>query len=245
MINIFEENVNSLGSTNATATAAVSGMPPTVPQGSRSPQSKMSTHTPTNSDVPLDFSIPLQLDVLNEGNAKLLGAVKTFSTHVYHHIQAIVNSAILFRYEEKQNARTLRSLKIRSEDANLKAKTMSSNANNRQHGHRRNGQLVTGSLDVIKLNDRAGTAQQATPRVQQHNGGDIKATLRPPMIPKSNTTSDRNEETPNFDEFRLSSNLPQQENMRPNYQVLQFLNFLISYKLCMLFILGLYTKRKA
>ena len=165
MINIFEEPSSTVNNLTAlpSASSGGSGMPPAMPTRFQSSQL-------AQDDLAPEFELPLPLNVAKEENEKLLKAVKTFSQHVHNHIQAIVNSAILYRYEQKQNARALRTLKIRSDDLHVKEKVK--NISDRQ---KFNGNQVTNSLDSSHIIER--------PNLNTHKG-EHPVFQRPPAVPK-------------------------------------------------------------
>lgn len=156
---------NQTGGTFPTTTygAITSGIPPTIPNRSI---------VSSEFHAAVESTIPLPLDVGSDGNKRLLDAINTFAQHVSSHIQAIINSAILFCHEEKAKERAARITKARSAESHLQGKA---DAKRRKKSVR----IVGSSLDSLSLSQK--------PRVASSTKAVDIPFQRPPVVPKNNS----------------------------------------------------------
>jgi hypothetical protein len=215
MINIFQENNAVVGPASF---HLGNGMPPPVPSSFRAQSKGLGTSNHPPSDSLSSFPVPIQLDVMNENCTKLLSAVKSFSSLVHNHICAVVNSTILFRYEEKQTAKTLRTLKMRSDDLVMKSKSPMGGSGPFKKPRQLASSLDSGHVNELPVNNDFALHHQ---RIRPVRPTSIDGS-RPPMIPKSgskflNSSSDGKGEFHTLSEVKLSHRR-QQENLRPNQQ---------------------------
>ena len=124
------------------------------------------------SEVPaaIESSIPLALDIASDGNKRFLDAIRTFSQQVSNHIQAIINSAILFCHEEKLRERAARITKARSTESHLKEKATTKR-------RKKSVRILGSSLDSLSLSRK--------PTISASSKVDGPPFQRPPSAPKN------------------------------------------------------------